>query len=225
VTVRVAADAGRREAVLSVRDQGIGIDPGMLPRLFDPFTQADRSLDRSRGGLGLGLALVRGLVELHGGRVEAASEGPGRGAEFAVRLPLEAEPAALAHPPAEPQPARKHCRILVVEDNQDAAESLRLLLALIGHDVRVAHSGPEGVRVAHSWRPDVVLCDLGLPGLDGYGVARELRLDPTTARVRLLALTGYGSDEDRRRSRQAGFDHHLVKPADPEELKRLLASG
>jgi CheY-like chemotaxis protein len=197
----------------------------VLPHVFNVFAQADKSLDRSRGGLGLGLSLVKGLVELHGGEVQAASAGPGTGAEFTVRLPLEQEPAALSASPSEPQPSGKHFRILVVEDNKDAANSLSILLEVLGHEVRVAYTGPAGVEVAREWRPDVVLCDIGLPGLDGYGVARELRLNPTTARVRLLALTGYGQEEDRRRSREAGFDHHLVKPADPDELRKLLGAG
>jgi PAS domain S-box-containing protein len=225
VTLRVTADPVQCQAVLSVRDEGIGIAPDVLPRIFDVFAQADRSLDRSRGGLGLGLALVKGLAELHGGEVAAASEGPGQGAEFTLRLSLEGEPPALSGFPAAPAPAREPQRVLVVEDNRDAAESLRLLLELLGHEVRVAYTGPEGVQAAQGWRPGIVLCDIGLPGLDGYGVARELRLNPTTAKVRLLALTGYGAEEDQRRSRQAGFDAHLVKPADPEQLQRLLASG
>jgi PAS domain S-box-containing protein len=225
VTVRVTAGAARRQAALSVRDEGVGIEPEMLPRLFNVFAQADRSLDRTRGGLGLGLALVKGLAELHGGEVEAFSEGPGKGAEFTVRLPLAEEPAALAPKAEAPRRSGERHRILVVEDSKDAAESLRLLLELLGHEVRVAYTGPQGVAAAKVWRPDIVLCDIGLPGLDGYGVARELRLNPTTARARLLALTGYGQDEDRRRSREAGFDYHLVKPADPEELQRLLATG
>jgi CheY-like chemotaxis protein len=225
VTVRVTADAVRDQAVLSVRDQGIGIEPEMLSRVFNVFAQADKSLDRSGGGMGLGLALVKGLAELHGGKVEATSEGPGKGAVFTVRLPLEQEPAALAASPSEPQPSGKHFRILIVEDNKDAANSLSILLEVLGHEVKVAYTGPAGVEAAREWRPDVVLCDIGLPGLDGYGVARELRLNPTTARVRLLALTGYGQEEDKRRSREAGFDYHLVKPADPEELHRLLAFG
>jgi PAS domain S-box-containing protein len=222
VTVQLAADVEGRQAILSVRDEGIGIEPELLSRLFSPFLQADRSLDRPRGGLGLGLALVKGLAELHGGTVEASSTGPGRGAEFTVRLPLEREPPALSEAPAAAPTPGKHLHILVVEDNQDAATSLRLLLELLGHEVQVAYTGPDGVAAARQWRPDVVLCDIGLPGLDGYGVARELRLNPTTARVRLLALTGYGAEEDHRLSREAGFDHHLVKPADPMELQRLL---
>jgi PAS domain S-box-containing protein len=225
VTVSVEADGEHRQAVLSVRDEGIGIEPEILPQLFTPFLQGDRSLDRSRGGLGLGLAMVKGLAELHGGIVEASSEGVGHGAEFFVRLPLEREPSALSEMPTAPSSTGRHLRILVVEDNRDGADSLRLLLELLGHEVRVAYSGPEGVAAAGDWRPDVVLCDIGLPGLDGYGVARELRLNPTTARVRLLALTGYGQDEDFRRSREAGFDHHLIKPADPAELSKLLSSG
>jgi PAS domain S-box-containing protein len=225
VTVRVRADEEHRQAVLSVHDEGIGIEPELLPRLFSPFLQADRSLDRSRGGLGLGLATVKELAQLHGGSAEAFSEGVGRGAEFSVRLPLEQEPAALSKAPITPQSTGRHLRIFVVEDNRDGAESLRMLLQLLGHDVRVAYTGPEGIALVKEWQPDIVLCDIGLPGLDGYGVARKIRLNPTTARVRLLALTGYGTDEDRRRSSEAGFDGHLVKPADPEKLQQLLEVG
>jgi PAS domain S-box-containing protein len=212
-------------AVLTVQDTGIGIPAEMLPRLFDVFTQGDRSLDRSRGGLGLGLAVVRGLVELHGGRIEAASGGPGKGAVFSIHLPTESEPAALAQAPSGP-PARggKHLRILVVEDNRDAATSLSLLLESAGHEVKVAHTGPEGVRLGEAWKPDTVLCDIGLPGMDGYDVARALRANPATARARMLALTGYGADEDRERSRQAGFNGHLVKPVDPVELQQILSA-
>jgi PAS domain S-box-containing protein len=225
VFLRVATDPQQSRAILSVRDEGIGIEPAVLPRVFDVFAQADHSLDRSRGGLGLGLALVRGLAELHGGEVEASSAGPGRGAEFTVRLPLEGEPPALSESPTAPTRKGKPQRVLVVEDSPDAAESLRMLLELLGHKVGVAYTGPQGVQAAKDWRPDVVVCDIGLPGLDGYGVARELRRNPMTAQVRLLAVSGYGSEEDRQRSRQAGFDHHLVKPADPGELQRLLAWG
>lgn len=225
VTVRVRADEEHRHALLSVRDEGIGIEPEVLPRLFSPFLQADRSLDRSRGGLGLGLAMVKELAELHGGSAAAFSEGAERGAEFTIRLPLEQEPAALSNVPSMPQSTGKPLRIVVVEDNRDGADSLRLLLQLLGHDVRVAYTGPEGVTLVKEWQPDIVLCDIGLPGLDGYGVAREIRLNPTTARVRLLALTGYGADEDRQRSSAAGFDGHLVKPADPKRLQQMLEVG
>jgi CheY-like chemotaxis protein len=225
VTVNVSADVESQQAVLSVQDTGIGIEPILLARLFSPFLQADRSLDRSRGGLGLGLALVKGLVELHGGSVAAASGGSGQGAEFTIRLPLEPEPAALSDEPSTPPPAGRRLRILVVEDSRDAADSLRLLLESLGHEVQVVYSGPEGVKAAKRWLPGVVLCDIGLPGLDGYGVAREIRLNPTTARVRLLALSGYGAEEDRQRSNEAGFDAHVVKPADPNQLAKLLASS
>jgi PAS domain S-box-containing protein len=210
-------------AVVRVRDTGIGIEPDVLPRLFDVFAQADRSLDRSRGGLGLGLAVVRGLAELHGGSVSARSDGPGRGAEFTLRLPLGTPPSTPRHAPApEAHPARRH--ILVIEDNPDAAESARLLLSLAGHDVAVAHDGAEGLQLARQLPPDVVLCDIGLPaGLSGYDVARALRADPRLASAFLIALTGYGRDEDQRHAREAGFDLHLTKPVDFDALRRALA--
>jgi PAS domain S-box-containing protein len=223
VTVRLTAEAGPGRAVIDVRDRGVGIEPDLFPRLFDPFAQADRSLDRPRGGLGLGLSIVKALVDQHGGEVRAASDGPGRGAAFTVRLPLAGEPAALSSmPPAAPPPAGGPLRVLVVEDNRDAADSLRVLLELLGHEFKIAYTGPEGVRAAREWRPDIVLCDIGLPGLDGYGVAGELRRDPVTARSHLIAVTGYGQEEDRRRARQAGFHHHLTKPVDPADLQTLL---
>jgi PAS domain S-box-containing protein len=223
VAVRVGTDEARRQAVLAVRDTGAGIDPDLLPRLFAPFAQADRSLERVKGGLGLGLALVKGLVDLHGGEAHAASEGPGRGAEFTVRLPRQPEPPALTAMPSTPGRTAKRLRILVVEDNQDAADSLRLLLELFGYDVAVAYSGPAGVKAAEDWQPDVVLCDIGLPGMNGYEVAGALRRNPATANARMIAVTGYGSDEDRRRSEAAGFDAHLTKPADPAAIQELLA--
>ena len=206
------------EAVLSVRDTGVGIDPGLLPHLFEIFTQAEQTLARSQGGLGLGLAVVKGLAELHGGTVEAASAGLGTGAEFTLRLPLQAElPALTEAPPSAGSPSR-HLRILVVEDNRDAADTLAELLGLFDYDVAVAYTGLEGVEAALRFRPEVVLCDLGLPGCDGYEVARRLRRAPGTACARLIAVTGYGSIEDHERSREAGFDAHLVKPVDADEL-------
>jgi signal transduction histidine kinase len=222
VEVSLTADPGMGQVELRVKDTGVGIEPEVLPQLFTPFSQADRSLERARGGLGLGLALVKGLVELNGGEVEARSEGPGKGAEFVVRLPLEGEPAALTGLPAGPPHADKPLRVLVIEDNRDAAESLRMLLDLLGHEVRVAHTGPEGVQVADQWRPDVILCDIGLPGLDGYGVAGELKKRPSNSRTRLIAITGYGTEEDKRRALQAGYEYHLTKPADPAKLLELL---
>jgi CheY-like chemotaxis protein len=222
VAVRLTAPAGLGQAVLEVADDGSGITAEMLPRLFDAFAQADRSLDRKGGGLGLGLTLVKGLVELHGGAVQATSDGPGKGATFTVRLPLKEEVPALAPAAEPPSPAAEALNILVVEDHRDAAESLRMLLELLGHRVTVAHTGPEGVAAARALKPDVVLCDIGLPGMDGYGVAGTLRQDPTTARTNLIAITGYGQEADRRRAHQAGFNHHLTKPVDPEALQPLL---
>jgi CheY-like chemotaxis protein len=226
VAVRLAAEPDGRHAVLAVRDSGVGMEPELRRRLFEPFSQADRSLDRSRGGLGLGLALVKGLAALHGGTVTAASDGPGRGSEFALRLPLvDGEAGAAVPVGAAAAPAARR-RVLLIEDNRDAAESLRLLLSLIGHEVAVAHAGPEGVEEARRFRPDVVVCDIGLPGgLDGYGVARALRADPAVAGAYLVALTGYGQEADRRRAREAGFDKHLVKPVEPAALTALVASA
>jgi two-component system CheB/CheR fusion protein len=220
------ADGG--EVVLRVRDTGVGIPAEMLPKVFDPFTQADRSLDRSQGGLGIGLTLVRSLVELHGGRVEAASEGLGRGSEFIVRLPaLAGEPRPAAAPGREegPPDAAAGRRVLVVDDNADAAECLAWVLRARGHEVCTAHDGVAALEAARGSRPEVVLLDIGLPRMDGYEVARRLRREPGLEKVLLVALTGYGHEDDRRRSRAAGFDHHLVKPADPAELTRLLAAG
>jgi CheY-like chemotaxis protein len=218
------ANANREgsEAVLQVRDTGIGIAPDMLPRLFETFTQADRSLERSKGGLGLGPALVKGLAELHGGEVNAASAGPGCGAEFTVRLPVEPEPPALSEMPTAPARTGKRLRILVVEDNRDAADSLRLLLELYGYEATIAYTGPDGVKVAEQWQPDVVLCDIGLPGLDGYGVASRLRQNPSTAKARLIAVTAYGAEDDKQRSQEVRFDAHLVKPVDPNALQGVL---
>ncbi len=225
VTVRLRADEQHRQAILSVRDEGVGIEPDLLPRLFTPFLQADRSLDRSRGGLGLGLAMVKGLAELHGGSAEAFSEGPGRGAEFTVRLPLEQELPALSETRTVPQPSGKRFRILIIEDNRDAADSLRLLLNIMGHEARVAYTGPEGVAAAKEWHPDVVYCDIGLPGIDGYEVARQLRRLPGMAKALLVAITGYGQEPDVKRGKEAGFDHYFLKPIDPVQLQQLLVDN
>ncbi len=220
----VRLDLGREggAAVLRVRDTGTGIAQEMIPRLFEPFTQGDRTLDRSRGGLGLGLALVRSLAEMHGGSVGAHSEGPGRGAEFVVRLPLLEAGAVVPGVGGDVVPATTRRRVLVVEDNVDGAEGLRELIALMGHDVRVAHDGVTAIACAQAFRPDTVLCDIGLPGMDGYEVARRLSGDAGLEGTRLVALTGYARPEDRRRARDAGFTDHLSKPPDLAALEKLL---
>jgi PAS domain S-box-containing protein len=223
VSVRVTDGAGR--ATIRVTDSGVGIEPDMLARLFEPFAQADRSLARSNGGLGLGLALVKGLTDLHGGTVRATSAGPGHGAEFVIELPVRAESTPLPPPAPSPVADRGRLRVLVVEDNKDAADSLQVLLELFGYTVEVAYNGTAGVAAAQTFAPDVILCDIGLPGLDGYKLAAQLRQNPATAQARLIALTGYGTDEDRRRSQEAGFDAHLTKPADPAALRALLNRG
>jgi signal transduction histidine kinase/CheY-like chemotaxis protein len=211
------------EAVLSVRDSGVGITPDMLPRVFDLFVQGERGADRGGGGLGLGLALVRRIAELHGGGVEARSDGPGRGSEFIVRLPaIPAPPVAAREPgPAEGNGAPR--RILVVEDNEDSREMLRHLLMLDGHQVYEAADGPAGLEAAVRLRPDIAFVDVGLPGLDGYAVARQVRAE-TGAAIRLVALTGYGQPEDRRLALEAGFDAHIVKPVAPESLLDAIRS-
>lgn len=224
VTVQLAEQPETRRAVLSVRDTGIGIEPEVLPYIFDTFAQADRSLDRSRGGLGLGLALVKGLVELHGGEVQATSAGLGHGAEFTVSLPLATAP-AVPETGTSPPPAIEPIRVLVIEDNRDAADSLRDLLELVGCHAQVAYTGGEGIEAARQFRPQVVLCDVGLPGMDGYQVAQRLRQLPVTAAARLIAITGYGGEEEQRRALAAGFDHHLTKPVDFAELQPLLGTA
>ena len=215
---------------IRVRDTGIGIAPELLPRIFDLFTQADRSLDRSQGGLGIGLCLVQQLVALHGGTVEAHSI-LGQGSEFVVRLPLMLTPlpALPTFPLPAPdtalptQKAATGCRVLVVDDNVDAAQSLGLLLEMSGHAVRLAYDGPTALQAAIDYRPDVALLDIGLPGLDGFEVAQRIRHQATLRGMVLVALTGYGQDTDRQRSQDAGFDYHLVKPAAFDEIEQILA--
>ena len=212
------------DAVLRVRDSGAGIPEDMLSSIFELFTQLDRSLDRAQGGLGIGLTLVRSLVALHGGRVQAFSAGPNKGSEFVVRLRALAEtrPQEQSEESGEcPVPCAPR-RVLVVDDNADGADSLALHLRLSGHEVQVAYSGPAALKVAEPFRPDVVLLDIGLPGMDGYEVARRLRQQPGLADVVLVAVTGYGTDEDRSRSQEAGFDAHLVKPVDADALPPLF---
>jgi signal transduction histidine kinase/ActR/RegA family two-component response regulator len=224
IVIEVARPAGSRRAELSVRDTGAGIRPEELPYVFDVFAQGDHTLDRAHGGLGVGLAVVKGLVELHGGEVDARSEGPGQGSEISLRLPLAVAPSLdeeeLAEPAEGPEAAAR--KILVVEDNPDAGATLCEFLELSGHQVELAESGAAGVRAARTFHPEFVLCDIGLPGMNGFEVAAELRRDPATSSARLIAVTGYGGEEDRRRSKEAGFDLHLTKPVDPAQLKALL---
>ncbi len=212
-----------QDAVLRVSDTGIGIAPAMLSRVFELFAQAEQPMDRSVGGLGIGLSLSRRLVEMHGGTIAVASEGHGRGARFTVRLPVEMEGTPSPHP-VVPRSDRSRS-ILIVEDNDDARESLRLLLESLGHRVIEAGDGQRGLALALHHRPEVVLIDLGLPGLDGYEVARALRASPTGSATALIAVTGYGQAEDRRRSKEAGFDAHLVKPVSQSLLSSLIAAA
>jgi PAS domain S-box-containing protein len=210
-------------AVLTVADTGSGIEASVLPHLFEPFVQGERTLDRAGGGLGLGLALVRGLVELHGGTVTAASAGSGQGATFVIRLPLaESSGAQSAAGVAEPAGLRRR-RVLVIDDDQDVANGLKLTLESDGHDVAVAYNGLRGLEKARAFRPEVVFCDIGMPGLDGYEVARAFRADPALRDVVLVALTGYAQPADRERARRTGFDEHLAKPADMTLIQAILA--
>src|SRR5215470_1303166 len=219
--IRLSAGAEGDEVVIVVRDTGIGIPPELLPHVFDLFIQADRSLERRQGGLGIGLTLVRRLVEMHGGSVHASSDGLGRGSEFSIRLPRlpeatgEGEVVAGA-PAAERRATGRH--ILVVDDEPDSADSLALFLRLRGHDVRTAYDGPTALKEVQNHQPDVIFLDLGLPGMSGYDVARRLRATPGVGRMRLVALTGYGTEADRQMARDAGFDLHLAKPVDPHAL-------
>ncbi|MCC7502134.1 MAG: response regulator, partial [Flavobacteriales bacterium] len=209
---------------LHVTDNGIGIQKELLPRIFDLFTQADRSLDRSQGGLGIGLALAHRLVILQGGTIQAGSEGLGKGSTFTVRLPLVQPPVAAleADPPMHAGAEPNGLRVLVVDDNIDLTTMLSSTLRHKGYAVRAAHTGPQGLHIARQWTPQIVLLDIGLPGLDGYEVARRLRIDPAMVGVRLIALTGYGQEADVALTKEAGFDAHLVKPYDFDELEQLM---
>lgn len=223
--VAVSSDAARRDAIIHVTDTGAGIAPELLGSLFQPFMQADTSLSRSKGGLGLGLALVKGLVELHQGEVSATSSGLGQGAEFSVRLPL-ASPAPLsAAPVAAVEQPKVRKRVLIVDDNVDAADSLKELLSFENHEVEAAYSGLEALEKARRFRPDVLLCDIGLPDMDGYEVARTIRNDAELQSVLLVALSGYALPDDQRRAREAGFALHIAKPPRLEQLQALLSSA
>jgi signal transduction histidine kinase len=225
-----AANGAPGDAVIRIRDTGVGIAPELLPDLFQLFRRADDSIARSEGGLGIGLALARGLVEMHGGRIEAFSEGPGKGSEFTIRLPRSTAEIA-PEPPRQPSPVEharrdgKQLRVLVVDDSVDSAESMAIILEMSGHDVRKAHNGPDALRAASDYRPDVVLMDIGMPGMSGHEVAQKMRETSATRDVVLIAMTGYGRQVDREQSRAAGFDHHLVKPLDFEKLNEVLTAS
>jgi CheY-like chemotaxis protein len=219
IVVGVTRRGGR--AIVSVRDNGIGIPESYLESVFDMFTQVNRSERRTQGGLGIGLTLVRSLVAMHGGQVEARSRGPDTGSEFIVELPVIS-----GQDPAQPAPDLPlrfaPCRIMVVDDNSDAAETLGALLSALGAVVSVMHDGPSAIAALDDFGPEVVLLDIGMPRMDGYEVSRRIRATTRHAGVLLIALTGWGQEQDRRRSREAGFDHHLVKPPDVGRLHQLI---
>jgi PAS domain S-box-containing protein len=224
--VWLTAEREGSDAVVTVRDTGIGIPAGMLEGIFEMFTQVNRSLERAQGGLGIGLTLVKRLIEMHGGSIQAHSDGPWKGSVFTVRLPILIEPPGPSSPrgrEADPKPLSS-MRILVVDDNRDSAATLGMLLRKMGNDIRTAHDGLEAVGVAREFRPEVAVLDIGLPKMNGYDVARKMRQEPWGNRVVLIAATGWGQEGDRQRAKEAGFDHHLVKPVDPRKLLRLLAA-
>jgi CheY-like chemotaxis protein/anti-sigma regulatory factor (Ser/Thr protein kinase) len=224
-TITVSASAESGQAVLSVKDTGIGIAVELVPKLFDLFVQGERALDRAQGGLGLGLTIVKSLVELHGGSIQAKSDGAGKGSEFVVRLPLaeHTPPPAIEREPREDPAHERSLRVLVVDDNTDAADLLAEFLRQHGHQTAVAHNGPRALEQAEAFRPEIAVLDIGLPVMDGYELARRLRSVEGLDQIRLIALTGYGQPQDRALALAAGFDHHLVKPFDPEQLAPLLS--
>jgi CheY-like chemotaxis protein len=218
--VEVAGDPQREQAVIEVRDDGIGLPREMLDTVFEAFTQSAGALGRAQGGLGMGLAVVRRLVQMHGGNVQAGSDGPGRGAVFTVTLPLLASSTRVAAPPPAATPAPAALRVLVVDDNRDSADSLAQLLGMLGHEVRVAYDAGGALALAPPFRPQVGILDIGLPDLDGRTLARRLRALPEGAAMLLIAATGYGRMED---NGDSAFDHHLVKPVDIAQVQALLA--
>ena len=224
--IKMSAMAVGGDAVIRVKDTGIGIEPLMIPRVFDLFVQIERRTQFSAGGVGIGLSLVKKLVELHGGRVEAFSAGPGRGSEFVILLPAVKGTTLpdRADADASPDPApRGALRVLLVDDNADSADGLALLLQLQGYEVRVAYDGERALETARAFRPDVALLDIGMPTMDGYELARRLHAAPETRHTQLIAMTGWGREDDQQKGREAGFSHHLVKPFEPSALERLLA--
>jgi signal transduction histidine kinase/ActR/RegA family two-component response regulator len=223
-TVTVSSLDAEGLAILRVSDTGSGIDADLLPKLFEPFMQSDRPAARSGGGLGLGLALVKGLVELHGGTVSASSAGRDLGAEFVVRLPLDTQAAAGPRAGSLVRPALRGRRMLLIEDDEDVASAMQTVLEMAGHEVAVAGNGPDGIAAARVSKPEVVLCDIGLPGMDGYEVARRIRADASLRGTFLVALSGYAQVDDVAAARAAGFDEHMAKPPSAEKIQRILAA-
>jgi CheY-like chemotaxis protein/two-component sensor histidine kinase len=213
------------EVLVSVKDTGVGIPPQMLSKVFEMFAQVDKSLEKAQGGLGIGLSITKRLVEMHGGSVEANSRGPGQGSEFVVRLPLP-EPAAPEPKPSDDKAEGVNSpvmrRILVADDNEDSVASMALMLKILGNEVRTATDGLEAVEVAESFRPSLILLDIGMPKLNGYDACRNIRRQPWGADVVIVALTGWGQEDDKRRAREAGFNHHLVKPVGLDAIRKLL---
>jgi signal transduction histidine kinase len=223
--IRVSMEANDGVASVTVADTGLGIEPALLPRIFEMFTQLEAHRQRAQGGLGIGLTLARRLIELHGGTIEAFSEGTGRGSCFTVRLSTapHANEVSDTGDSFESADRSQPCRVLIAEDNADAAEMMELMLSFKGHDVRVAPDGVEAIAIAAQFQPHIAFVDIGMPRLDGYGAARGIR-ERLGAAVVLVAVTGWGQDEDKQRSREAGFDHHITKPPEPDALERLIAS-
>jgi PAS domain S-box-containing protein len=225
--IELAATCEGQDVIVRVTDTGLGIPAGMLAKVFEMFAQVNRTLDRSQGGLGIGLALVKRLVELHGGTITAESPGLGKGSTFTIRLPLAPADTEQEDPTTTPEvtsapPLRPGCRVLVVDDNVDGAESLAMMLRISGHETRTAHSGPEALDAARSFKPEVVFLDIGLPSMNGYEVAKRMRAEPSLSKTVLVALTGWGSEYDKRQSSQAGFDFHLTKPVEATAIENIL---
>ena len=221
VTISLNFDDQEQTAIIKVEDNGVGIDSNVLPYLFDVFYQEEQKLDRALGGLGLGLSLVKSLTELHKGSVKISSQGVGKGATFTFSLPTTTVATARSEDKIKAE-AIAPSRILLIEDNIDAAETTCMLLERRGHSVRLAYSGAEGIKLAREFMPHIILCDIGLPGMDGYQVARTMRLDPDLQSTPMIALTGYGRDKDRQQAKEAGFDMHLTKPIDSRSIQNIL---
>jgi len=223
--ITISAEARGADLCLRVKDNGIGIPRDMLERVFDMFTQVERSMERSRGGLGIGLTLVRRIVELHGGSVVAKSGGHGKGTEIVVLLPASPAAQTIAAPQRAPQPAGPRMRIVVTDDNEDSAISMATALRSLGHEVRMAFDGAHCMEVCRAFEPQVLLLDIGMPRVNGYDAARLIRMETWAARLVIIAMTGWGQEEDRRRAGEAGFNHHLVKPVDFDALLEILRTS